>query len=372
MVYPIPCLPILHWFVALVLLVDIDAVQVVIFPQETLTVFVKHQDQEEGFVLYGSREVMKIMYCRINNQQLASTLSSHETCFTQAVDSMFFIHEGLQQARAPIYDVPSVIEILLTGTYERLPKCTEDVGRLLLTLRLQLCILSCMSCVPLIMDTIIRQVQALRIGRWKDAIRFEIMLRYKDDVGSFLRQYLGCLDIGLCSILRVPDFWNSHIPMWFPLCWHQVYYQVVSSEFSSASRVFGYGIMQDFFDACHENEDVHEFLRQGGQAWFYKGFDQLVIGLAWTFSLSAIFSWFVVPCSALLLLIAPFLDMGWLMDSYLLIQEGFAFEIKTWTTFFDISWSIGADISMIVDLAVWTEIRNRCNDFEYMVLLEDI
>lgn len=62
------------------------------------------------------------------SQQLASTLSSHDTCFTQTADSLYFMHEGLQQARAPIYDVPSAIEILLTGTYERLPKCVEDVG----------------------------------------------------------------------------------------------------------------------------------------------------------------------------------------------------------------------------------------------------
>ncbi|KAK9733597.1 hypothetical protein RND81_04G077400 [Saponaria officinalis] len=38
------------------------------------------------------------------------------------------MHEGLQQARAPIYDVPSAIEVLLTGSYERLPKCVENVG----------------------------------------------------------------------------------------------------------------------------------------------------------------------------------------------------------------------------------------------------
>lgn len=62
------------------------------------------------------------------SQQLASTLSSHDTCFTQAADSLFFMHEGLQQARAPIYDVPSTIEIFLTGSYQRLPKCVEDVG----------------------------------------------------------------------------------------------------------------------------------------------------------------------------------------------------------------------------------------------------
>lgn len=218
------------------------------------------------------QQVPLIQYC----QQLASTLSSHETCFTQAADSMFFMHEGLQQARAPIYDVPSAIEVLLTGTYERLPKCTEAVGiqttltekqqkpvlkkldtivrsklletplpeeftevkisdgtvnlyvegefKVLLTLgyrghlsmwrilhlevlvgeRTGLVKLEEMRrfvlgddlerrmaasdtpfstlysilhefCVALIMDTVIRQVQALRVGRWKDAIRFELI-----------------------------------------------------------------------------------------------------------------------------------------------------------------------------------------------------
>ncbi|KAL9235820.1 hypothetical protein vseg_010554 [Gypsophila vaccaria] len=70
------------------------------------------------------KQVPLIQYC----QQLASTLSSHDTCFTQTADSLFFMHEGLQQARAPIYDVPSAIEVLLTGSYERLPKCVENVG----------------------------------------------------------------------------------------------------------------------------------------------------------------------------------------------------------------------------------------------------
>ncbi|KAL8159589.1 hypothetical protein V2J09_001126 [Rumex salicifolius] len=70
------------------------------------------------------QQVPLIQYC----QQLQSTLSSHETCFTQAADSLFFMHEGLQQARAPMYDVPSAIEVLLTGSYQRLPKCVEDVG----------------------------------------------------------------------------------------------------------------------------------------------------------------------------------------------------------------------------------------------------
>lgn len=70
------------------------------------------------------KQVPLIQYC----QQLSSTLSSHDTCFTQAADSLFFMHEGLQQARAPAYDVPSAIQVLLTGNYQRLPKCIEDVG----------------------------------------------------------------------------------------------------------------------------------------------------------------------------------------------------------------------------------------------------
>ncbi|KAL8195731.1 hypothetical protein R6Q57_025484 [Mikania cordata] len=218
------------------------------------------------------QQVPLIHYC----QQLASTLSSHETCFTQAADSMFFMHEGLQQARAPIYDVPSAIEVLLTGTYQRLPKCTEDVGiQSALTERQQKPVLKKLDtivkskllettlprefsevkifdgtanlcvpgefkvlltlgyrghlsmwrvlhlevlvgeksgpvkleetrrfilgddlerrmaasenpfailysilhefCVALIMDTVIRQVRELRAGRWKDAIRFELI-----------------------------------------------------------------------------------------------------------------------------------------------------------------------------------------------------
>ncbi|KAG8049511.1 hypothetical protein GUJ93_ZPchr0009g1093 [Zizania palustris] len=65
-----------------------------------------------------------VNYC----QQLGSTLSSHDTCFTQTADSLFFMHEGLQQARAPMFDIPSALEIMLTGNYRRLPRCIEDIG----------------------------------------------------------------------------------------------------------------------------------------------------------------------------------------------------------------------------------------------------
>ncbi|XVF31133.1 hypothetical protein REPUB_Repub16aG0119200 [Reevesia pubescens] len=218
------------------------------------------------------QQVPLIQYC----QQLQSTLSSHDTCVTQAADSLFFMHEGLQQARAPVYDVSSAVEVLLTGSYERLPKSIEEVGmqssltedqqkpalkkldtlvrskllevslpkeisevkvsngtamihvdgefKVLVTLgyrghlsmwrilHLELLVgersglvkleemrrhalgddlerrMSAAEnpfstlysvlhelCVALVMDTVIRQVQALQQGRWKDAIRFELI-----------------------------------------------------------------------------------------------------------------------------------------------------------------------------------------------------
>ncbi|XP_031268938.1 mediator of RNA polymerase II transcription subunit 14 [Pistacia vera] len=218
------------------------------------------------------QQVPLIKYC----QRLASTLSSHDLDFTQTADSLFFMHEGLQQARAPIYDVPSAIEVFLSGSYQRLPKCIEDVGmqstltkeqqkpalkkldtlvrakllevslpkeisevkvskgtallrvdgefKVLVTLgyrghlsmwrilHLELLVgersgfvkleesrrhalgddlerrmsaaenpfMTLYSvlhelCVALVMDTVIRQVQALRLGRWKDAIRFDLI-----------------------------------------------------------------------------------------------------------------------------------------------------------------------------------------------------
>ncbi|PHT74903.1 Mediator of RNA polymerase II transcription subunit 14, partial [Capsicum annuum] len=227
------------------------------------------------------QQVPLIQYC----QQLASTLSSHDTCFTQAADSLFFMHEGLQQARAPIYDVPSAVEVLLTGSYGRLPKCIGDLGlqsslnddqqkpalkkldalvrskllevslpkditevkvsdgtvllrvdgefKVLVTLGYRghlsmwrilhmellvgersgpmklddfrrhalgddlerrmaaadnpfMTLYSILHelCVALVMDTVIRQVQTLRQGRWKDAIRFELITDGSTGQGS--------------------------------------------------------------------------------------------------------------------------------------------------------------------------------------------
>ncbi|RDX85457.1 Mediator of RNA polymerase II transcription subunit 14, partial [Mucuna pruriens] len=237
-----------------------------------LNVLSKWCQQAIQFSILQFLFVPLIQHC----QQLASTVSNHDMCFTQAADSLFFMHEGLQQARAPVYDVPSAIDILLTGSYQRLPKCIEDVGTqyaltedqqkpalkkldtLVRSKLLQLSIPKEFSdikvsdgtamlrvdgefkvlitlgyrghlsmwrilhlellvgeknkpvkleelrrfvlgddlerrmaaaenpfsvlysvlhelCVSLVMDTVLRQVQVLRLGRWRDAIRFELI-----------------------------------------------------------------------------------------------------------------------------------------------------------------------------------------------------
>jgi mediator of RNA polymerase II transcription subunit 14 len=56
-------------------------------------------------------------------------LSNNDLCFTEAADSLFFTHQGLQKACVPAYDVPSALEVLSTGSYNRLPKCIEYIGR---------------------------------------------------------------------------------------------------------------------------------------------------------------------------------------------------------------------------------------------------
>lgn len=61
-------------------------------------------------------------------QQLAGTLSNHDMSFTQAADFLFYLHETLQQTRAPVYDIPTAAEVLVTGSYNRLPKCVDDLG----------------------------------------------------------------------------------------------------------------------------------------------------------------------------------------------------------------------------------------------------
>ncbi|CAN8269873.1 unnamed protein product [Cochlearia groenlandica] len=47
----------------------------------------------------------------------------------EAADTLFYMHEGLLKAPAPVYDIPSSIEVLLTGSYRRLTTCLDDVGK---------------------------------------------------------------------------------------------------------------------------------------------------------------------------------------------------------------------------------------------------
>ncbi|GJT06721.1 mediator of RNA polymerase II transcription subunit 14 [Tanacetum coccineum] len=195
------------------------AVHIRLKTHDTMGVWEKKDDMVCAFCksVPDSHNHLFLSVIILKSQQFASTLSSHDTCFTQV---MFFMHEGLQQARARIYDVPSAIEILLTGMYERLPKRVqgvatlgyqgyhtmwrilhlevlvgetsgpvklEEMRRFVLVDDLErrmaasdtpfttLYIILHEFCVPLIIDTVIRQIQALRIGRWKDVIRFELI-----------------------------------------------------------------------------------------------------------------------------------------------------------------------------------------------------
>ncbi|XP_039794595.1 mediator of RNA polymerase II transcription subunit 14-like isoform X2 [Panicum virgatum] len=70
------------------------------------------------------QQVPLVNYC----QQLGSTLNSHETCFTETADWLFFMRDDLEKHRAPMFDVPSATEVMLTGGYQRLPRCIEDIG----------------------------------------------------------------------------------------------------------------------------------------------------------------------------------------------------------------------------------------------------
>eukprot|EP00898_Chlorokybus_atmophyticus_P003572 jgi/Chlat1/4215/Chrsp27S04302 len=54
-------------------------------------------------------------------QQLQSILGAHDASFTAAADSLFFLHAQLDEACAPMYDIPTAVDVLSTGTVPRLP-----------------------------------------------------------------------------------------------------------------------------------------------------------------------------------------------------------------------------------------------------------
>jgi len=54
-------------------------------------------------------------------QAIGAALSEQDRVLISAADRLYYISQGLQNARAPVYDVQSAIDVLTTGTYPRLP-----------------------------------------------------------------------------------------------------------------------------------------------------------------------------------------------------------------------------------------------------------
>ncbi|KAJ0967779.1 hypothetical protein J5N97_024696 [Dioscorea zingiberensis] len=136
------------------------------------------------------QQVPLVQYC----QQLSSTLSSHDTCFIQTADSLFYMHEGLQQARAPVFDVPSATEgptlqklnaLLRSKLLEvSLPKEISEIsvsdGTAVLRVDGEFKVILSLGyrghlSLWRILHLELLVGQVLRQGRWKDAIRFELI-----------------------------------------------------------------------------------------------------------------------------------------------------------------------------------------------------
>nr|GEY93783.1 hypothetical protein [Tanacetum cinerariifolium] len=147
-------------------------------------------------------------------------------------------------------------------------------------------------------------------------------------------------------------------------------------------------VIRNGFWKCNRTFNIDTDTDTDGKAWFYKGFDQLVIGLTWNLSLSVISSYFVVPCSALVLLLAPFLDIGfWKCNRTFNIDTDTdtdgniikkMFSIVDSEKFIFIICKLGGQFYVFAK-GVWNHFKtvsiligHRCDDFEYMVLLEDI
>lgn len=53
--------------------------------------------------------------------EIIAALDQHDSYFRDAANLLFDMHNNLQKARVPIYDIPTAIDVLTTGDYPRLP-----------------------------------------------------------------------------------------------------------------------------------------------------------------------------------------------------------------------------------------------------------
>eukprot|EP00736_Rhodelphis_marinus_P001526 Rmarinus@m.17397 len=56
-------------------------------------------------------------------QEIISKLATWEESCQEIPDSMYFMQERLQNSKIPLFDIPTAIDVLTTGTYARLPSC---------------------------------------------------------------------------------------------------------------------------------------------------------------------------------------------------------------------------------------------------------
>eukprot|EP01117_Protostelium_nocturnum_P015642 TRINITY_DN6081_c0_g1_i1.p1 TRINITY_DN6081_c0_g1~~TRINITY_DN6081_c0_g1_i1.p1 ORF type:complete len:600 (+),score=109.97 TRINITY_DN6081_c0_g1_i1:122-1921(+) len=59
--------------------------------------------------------------------EILELIEKQDSYFKETADALYYVHENLQNAKAPIYDVPTSIDVLTTGSYQRLPTSIEDV-----------------------------------------------------------------------------------------------------------------------------------------------------------------------------------------------------------------------------------------------------
>lgn len=55
-------------------------------------------------------------------------LRGHEEAFARAADGMFHLHQQLEWAKAPLWDLPGALDVLCNGTYGGLPREISEIG----------------------------------------------------------------------------------------------------------------------------------------------------------------------------------------------------------------------------------------------------
>jgi mediator of RNA polymerase II transcription subunit 14 len=58
-------------------------------------------------------------------KEILDLIEKQDAHLRNVADNLYFVHHSLQTATAPIYDVPTAIDVLTTGKYQRMPISIE-------------------------------------------------------------------------------------------------------------------------------------------------------------------------------------------------------------------------------------------------------